>query len=66
MRSTLRHELWWNQVVFIVGKSAALLVTVDNIKDNHGKTFAVTNGWDKLSFCGSWYWSSIEKEFQYD
>lgn len=29
---------------FIVGKSAALLVTVDNIKDNHGKTFAVTDG----------------------
>ncbi|MFX8899404.1 hypothetical protein ABTN01_20265, partial [Acinetobacter baumannii] len=29
---------------FIAGKSAALLVTVDNIKQNHGKNFAVTDG----------------------
>jgi len=29
---------------FVVGKSAALYVTVDSIKKNHGKTFAVTDG----------------------
>ncbi|ROL70534.1 phosphopantetheine-binding protein [Pseudomonas vranovensis] len=29
---------------FIAGKCGALLVTVDNIKENHGKTFAVTDG----------------------
>lgn len=29
---------------FVAGKCGALLVTVDNIKDNHGKTFAVTDG----------------------
>ncbi|MCJ8162940.1 diaminopimelate decarboxylase [Acinetobacter zhairhuonensis] len=29
---------------FIAGKSAALLVTVDNIKHNHGTNFAVTDG----------------------
>lgn len=29
---------------FVAGKCGALLVTVDNIKHNHGKTFAVTDG----------------------
>ncbi|MBH3428402.1 phosphopantetheine-binding protein [Pseudomonas alkylphenolica] len=29
---------------FIAGKCGSLLVTVDTIKDNHGKTFAVTDG----------------------
>ncbi|MDD0977297.1 phosphopantetheine-binding protein [Pseudomonas fontis] len=29
---------------FVAGKCGALLVTVDNIKENHGKTFAVTDG----------------------
>jgi diaminopimelate decarboxylase len=29
---------------FIAGRCAALLVTVDNIKENHGKVFAVTDG----------------------
>ncbi|MFJ1340683.1 phosphopantetheine-binding protein [Pseudomonas caricapapayae] len=29
---------------FIAGKCGSLLVTVDNIKENHGKTFAVTDG----------------------
>lgn len=29
---------------FIAGRCAALLVTVDNIKENHGKIFAVTDG----------------------
>ncbi|MEG1040526.1 MAG: diaminopimelate decarboxylase [Pseudomonas sp.] len=29
---------------FIAGKCGALLVTVDNIKENHGKMFAVTDG----------------------
>ncbi|MCW2271673.1 L-glutamyl-[BtrI acyl-carrier protein] decarboxylase [compost metagenome] len=29
---------------FVAGKCGSLLVTVDNIKENHGKTFAVTDG----------------------